>query len=323
VIHVCAEQLEQVRRLRRDIDALDAECKARELPVLILRDTLSDDDMDRLPIPPGWPQHVLAPGTAGLDAAATAILGEVIRAHPDLIKDGSIEVGLFTGAPSGATGEMALMLDWQEEYRQAYPDPATWDSLLLPAIGSLREVLGAAKVNQIVLNARARLAAGLALGYAFRSTTETSFRIRQGPVWWHTAAHDKNAGLLVEQVLLDQEAGGLSIELNITQPRGKVSDDAAYSLNAQNIQVGRRVSLELPEGMSHQLSDEQAQAIASQVRRVMQDSHKPGDTHLFMAVPLGLAVMIGWHLNTLTPVQCYEMPEGATTYEPACRLVKL
>lgn len=42
-----------------------------------------------------------------------------------------------------------------------------------------------------------------------------------------------------------------------------------------------------------------------------------------MSAPLGVAVLIGWHLNGLTPVQSYELPEGGKGYEPACRLVTL
>jgi len=85
--------------------------------------------------------------------------------------------------------------------------------------------------------------------------------------------------------------------------------------------LARRIALERPEGMGIQIDEATAQAIASQVRSVLQGVPQPrGTVHLFMAAPLAVAVMIGWHLNMVTPVQCYELPPGAATYEPSCRL---
>jgi len=70
-----------------------------------------------------------------------------------------------------------------------------------------------------------------------------------------------------------------------------------------------------------QLNATLAHALACQVREAIR-VHKPvnGTTHLFGAMPSGLATLIGWQLNAREPVQCYELERG-TGYLPACRLV--
>ena len=57
-------------------------------------------------------------------------------------------------------------------------------------------------------------------------------------------------------------------------------------------------------------------------RESRQNFRVNGKVHLFMAVPAGLAMLIGQLLNTLGPVQTYEhIPVDATgKYEPAALL---
>jgi hypothetical protein len=62
--------------------------------------------------------------------------------------------------------------------------------------------------------------------------------------------------------------------------------------------------------------------IAEGLRRA-RDTFKPrGSVHLFLAVPAGLAVMIGQTLNTLGPIQTYEhlATDAVGIYEPAALL---
>ncbi len=57
--------------------------------------------------------------------------------------------------------------------------------------------------------------------------------------------------------------------------------------------------------------------------RYARDQYQPrGALHLFLAVPAGLAMLIGQMLNTFGPVQTYEhVPTDAVgRYSPAARL---
>jgi len=331
LLHISEASLADEKGLKRNMDVIKAEKLHRPLPVVVVRDGVSARELrGLLPLgDDGWTDA--EPGAIGslsnpaMNRAAKAVLAALFETYAAGLLDGeTLAMGFYTSQPRGEIGTPALLVDWRSVY-QPYPNPDDWTDLLLPALTDLRISLGGTAMAQIELSALARLSAGVALGYAFRSVTRTSFRMRQGPAWWHTAAHDPAARPFGQpEPALVGPGPDLSVELNITQPTGKLSADVTYHIDAVGLPVGRRLRLELPGGPTAQLAEADAQAIASQVRTLIQ-AHKQRDgvTHLFMAAPFGLALMIGWHLNTLTPVQCYEMPEGTTRYEPACRLDRL
>ena len=62
--------------------------------------------------------------------------------------------------------------------------------------------------------------------------------------------------------------------------------------------------------------------VAEGLRRARDDFQPRGTLHLFLAVPAGLAVMIGQTLNTFGPIQTYEhVPTDAVgIYQPAALL---
>jgi len=63
--------------------------------------------------------------------------------------------------------------------------------------------------------------------------------------------------------------------------------------------------------------------VVSEALRRARDTLQPrGTVHLFLAVPAGLAVMIGQSLNTFGPIQTYEHvgTEAVGVYQPAALL---
>ncbi|MCZ6562977.1 MAG: SAVED domain-containing protein, partial [Deltaproteobacteria bacterium] len=66
-----------------------------------------------------------------------------------------------------------------------------------------------------------------------------------------------------------------------------------------------------------------AKLVADEIRNARTEFHLRGRIHLFMAVPAGLAMMVGQLLNTLGPIQTYEhIPTDPTgRYHPAALLV--
>ena len=62
--------------------------------------------------------------------------------------------------------------------------------------------------------------------------------------------------------------------------------------------------------------------IGEALRRARDTFQPRGTTHLFLAVPAGLAVMIGRTLNTFGPIQTYEHvgTDAVGEYQPDARL---
>lgn len=67
-----------------------------------------------------------------------------------------------------------------------------------------------------------------------------------------------------------------------------------------------------------------AHLVADAIRMTREDYRLSGRIHLFLAAPVGLAVLIGQLLNTLGQMQTYEhIPEGATGYYAPAALLSL
>jgi hypothetical protein len=254
------------------------------------------------------------------DNAATVarkLLEEMVTAYPDrFITEQTANVSLFTFPISGDGARVALLLDWQPWF-DPFPGETEWRNDLLPALNDLRQVLGAASVKAIKFSAKARLSAVMAFGYVFREPTGINLWINQGDEWWPTRSYAEQSGpATVNSEELAPDARDITIEISVN---ADVSNDVAAYLTDRQLPIARRVKVQVPIGM--QLNATLAHALACQVREAIR-VHKPvnGTTHLFGAMPSGLATLIGWQLNAREPVQCYELERG-TGYLPACRLV--
>jgi len=334
LLHVTAARLKNRAAFDQDVKRIRDESQRRHLPVLVLRDSLTTRRLypSLRPDQLGWVECEVGEAVTQLDqVAAQALQVTLLSRAASLINAGVLDMGFYTGAPSNPDAIVpALSLNWSELYAPQppdpgpvrYPPPDEWRELLLPALDDLRFSLGHTSLRCINLFAFARLAACVALGYSFRSVAGLQFRLRQGEGWWETAPHNSSLQPL-DLVPLDAtgDSPDLILELNVTSPRGKLSRDVSHYLETSGLAVGQRIALERPPPIGNQIDAADAQAIASQVRTVLQQYSRPGGVnHLFMAAPFGLALMIGWHLNTLTPVQCYELPQGGGAYLPACRI---
>ncbi|MBX0331290.1 SAVED domain-containing protein [Oscillochloris sp. ZM17-4] len=332
LLHATADDLDDERGFEAAVEKLRHARRERSLPVIVLRDGVTRRALRPFvnPADLGWvdvERDLTAQGTAGLGAVAAEALRQIVGSQATLrIRAGRAALGLRSFAGVTFDSPQALLLAWESAYQDGrYPDPEVWRTQLLPALADLRQALKAHGLRQIDLTGRARLGAGLALGYAFREVTETVIRVKQGPGWWRTVPHDARlapCGDVQPQIL--GEGADLTVELNVNRDPGEVSAFVNAYLRDHALPVGQRLRLEPTGGPSAQISERDAQAIAAQVRTLIQRHRRPGgETHLFMSAPLGMAVLIGWHLNALTPVQYYELPEGGKGYEPACRLVTL
>jgi hypothetical protein len=251
-------------------------------------------------------------------AIAQATLDTTIAAYPErFVSKGTAEVSMLTFPPVGRGLHAPLQLDWQSAFKP-FPSEDEWRDRLLPALDDLREALGRARVSAIKFYPQARLSAALAFGYVFRETTKVGLWVSQSDEWWPTRPYEAQQGpARIEVEELDAAARDLTLELSVTSD---VTDDVTHYLNTSPEPIARRVKLSVPTGS--RLDATAAQAIACQVREAIhryRPSASQSATHLFAAIPAGLATLIGWHLNAREPVQCYELERGAG-YRKSCRL---
>ncbi|WP_129675788.1 SAVED domain-containing protein [Candidatus Chloroploca sp. Khr17] len=244
------------------------------------------------------------------------ILKAAMQAYPErFAHQETIELSLFTFPASGTGRHAPLQLNWQAAF-QPFPSEAAWRDQLLPALNDLRECLGEAGIRAIKCYPQARLSAMVAFGYIFREPTKIKLWINQHDEWWPTQTYTTQHGpALITTQAGDPAGRDLTIEVSVN---ADVTNDVSAYLKQAPLPLACRVSLKLPPGT--QLDSDAAHAIACQVRAAIHQ-YRPvnGTTHLFGAMPAGLAALIGWHLNAREPVQCYELERGVG-YRKACLL---
>lgn len=232
-----------------------------------------------------------------------------------------------TKGPSG-TGP-SLALEWQHRFDGREAKPGAWDDFLLPALQRMGDALGSAAPGRAIeARGRCAIAAATALGCRFVAPSGVKLgwwqetEGRPGQLWSLEIAQEPSE--LEARTRPAQMAGtDLAVLVSVnndTRPafneikdglplRGitEVSAPGAKCIDLQRpgeaVDIARKVQAELRAARSEFRTDFRC-------------------VHLFMAVPLGLAMLIGQLLNTFPEVQTYEFVPTAdgNVYRPAARL---
>ena len=222
----------------------------------------------------------------------------------------------------------ALEIDWSHRFagpQRRLASPDDWQTKLLNA---LEDVAGATQRNasnrEVIASGLASLPAATALGYHFMATKgigiawEQVFPDRKRQLWSLTATCE-TSGHEVFITAGQTEADDLAVMVS-------VNADVEGAVVASRETTGpfrAYVHIKFPERQKFLGSPGEALDVARlTIESAREARHKfgiRGKVHLFMAVPAGVAMLIGQLLNTLGPVQTYEhiQVDATGVYEPA------
>lgn len=216
------------------------------------------------------------------------------------------------------------VIDWREHFdreTRRIPPIETWTQVLQPELAELQRRFRASGTNRhVIVRGQAPLSVGLAVGAAFSAVKGYRLTIEQrGAPWASDAA--PSAARVVAPAGLERLGGGgqgLCVELSgIRAVRRKVEEYA----QASGVRFAARLALQM-EGELPTWTAADAVAVAESVRRHLiaaHDEHGFDEVHLFFALPLGAAVLLGHRLNSIGVVQAYE-EQFVGGYAPSCRL---
>ena len=236
-----------------------------------------------------------------------------------------------TRASTGHQPGVALEVDWTHRFSGAQrrmASPHDWQSRLLKA---LEDIAGATQRNantrEVIASGLASLPAATALGYYFMApggigiAWEQFFPDRNRQLWSLAATREASgyeALMTVGQTAADDLALMVSVNADV---------EGAVAASRENTGPFRAyVHIKSPEGQKFLRTPGEALDVAQlTIESAREARHKfgiRGKVHLFMAVPAGLALLIGQSLNTLGPVQTYEhiQVDAIGVYEPAAVL---
>jgi hypothetical protein len=268
---------------------------------------------------------------ADAGAVARRVLERRIRAITEKLAPGApLRVVLNTRKKPALEPGVALSVDWTHRFAaRTIRSPVLWQECLLPALETIAQVCEEQAAGRPLLaEGLCALPAAAALGATFLAT-------RRLPLAWRQISPNRPPELWS----LDCAPEPSGFEANIV-PNNPAGDDLAVLVSvASNVepafaasrpklhQLRGFVIVKRPGNYPHDLKTagharDVVRVVVEGLRHARDVLQPRGTVHLFMAVPAGLAVMIGQMLNTFGPVQTHEhMPTDAVgVYEPAALL---
>jgi hypothetical protein len=251
----------------------------------------------------------------GLDAIQHAVTSRALRAGPP-----RTIVSIATLAPDRLAAQAAYAIDWVDRFDgpDAYAKrrpraPATWQQLQAD-IEDIPARLGAA--SHVAITGSLRLAPAFTVGAALRMVTNTDLAVMQRGTPWPS---DAPYSTPITPVATEYDIGqGKDVAIAIEVATTMTADVHAF-LQDQHIPVRRLIVLGPPGGPRDNAvaGPEQACALAVGLRdAARRAAHGHPRVHLFLATPMGLALLLGQRWNRVVPTIVYE-DLAALGYEAA------
>lgn len=325
---------------------------------LILKRIREDDSFFVLPIAAGGLDFQSAPGVLDSRFTLTDLQGWNLRAargnpvdtaeaaeiasrvlelriekiHRHLPPEEPLRLALYTREEAPFDAQTALTLDWSRRFHgfeNRETKPENWPAIFLPALRQVATVISRkAPGRGVVAGGFASLSAVTALGAAFMATRRPSIaweQIKRGGFkqLWSLDVPREDSGFRAVTRQGNVSATDLAVfvsvadnvETAISAPGADLPSFRAITSVTKGEQTVHHVD---SPGAARDIAERTVEEIRN-ARRICPESQC---IHLFMAVPSGIAMMIGQLSNTLGPIQIYEhfQIDTAGRYRPAARL---
>lgn len=210
------------------------------------------------------------------------------------------------------TVHLDLDLDWRSLVfeKERVPTLLEWEQILLPALLDVKQMISERiPSHHIHLFVQSILPVAIALGFAFRRSSRLTLLLEGQKDTWRTDAQPSEQEPLLS-TFYENDQGHRQIAVVEVATSRSIKQSVTEALPHLGLVPGYHIRLELPS-LSHEAVKDaaHAQAIAQQVGRLCQDlcdQKRVAHLHLFVAIPVELAVLIGHQLNALCPITLYE-----------------
>lgn len=242
------------------------------------------------------------------------------RINADKSYEPSLYLRTFVVAPPAVP--LDLSLDWlklmyEKEQTSTLQD---WDEILWPALLDVKHTISEKIASRrLHLYVKSILPVAIALGFVFRETTRTTLLLEGQKETWSSATRSAEKEPLRKEWGYDEQGDPEMAVVEVATTRF-TRTAVAKTLPLIGVRPTYHIQLESPEFSREFVRDgAHAQAIAQQVGQVCQnlcDERGVMHLHLFVAIPVELAVLIGHQLNALCPITVYEFKNDERIYKP-------
>lgn len=237
-----------------------------------------------------------------------------LRLARDTTDTRNIVAAIHTFPYTPSASEIHLDVDWRSAFAGSGPTPADWGTELLPALADIADTvadMGSGRPLDLWL--KCRLPVGVAIGYMFPIKGSVRLRLCDDDGTWDTRGDGTDPPpLSVNRGRLNPDDNAATIEIAISRA---VFDGVArwrrtVRTDGQPYSPKWRVQFTPTAGISSDAlhGDAIARAAACQISDTVHelwDRESVSDIHLFLAVPVKFAVMIGQHLRDRRRIHVY------------------
>ena len=242
------------------------------------------------------------------------------RSNADRTYEPTLFLRTFEFASLAAS--LDLSLDWLNLIYEKVQLSTTqeWDEILWPALLDVKHTISKEVLSRrIHLYVKGILPVAIALGFVFREATRITLLLEgQKETWSTETSPSEKEPLGNEWIYHDQGEPHVAV-IEVATSRSTKQGVAATLLRA-GLTPEYHIQLTSSEFSRESVRDAaHARAIARQVGQVCQnlcDEREVTHMHLFVAIPVELAVLIGHQLNALCPITLYDFKEDTGTYTP-------
>ncbi len=237
---------------------------------------------------------------------------------------------LNTRVPPAFNPGFALIIDWTHRFTKREAAQQTWNQYLLPALNNIADIIQQqAPTRSIQATGLLSIPAAIALGFTFMAPRRVNIEWEQftpgrDPQKWSISETTEESGFKTEVIAGQASADDLAVMVSVNTDVSNAVSRSKASLptfrafvHVKHFDARGSIDISSPGQATHL-----ARMVVDTARQTREDYRITGRVHLFMAVPVGLAMLIGQLLNTLGQVQTYEhIQNGAIGfYSPAALL---
>lgn len=249
-----------------------------------------------------------------------------------LAPDEPFKLVLNTRVPPAFNLGFALIIDWTHRFTKREATQKTWNQYLLPALSDVADVIQQqAPTRSIQATGLLSIPAATALGFTFMAPRRVNIEWEQftpgrDPQKWSISEAPEESGLKTDVIAGQASADDIAVMVSVNADVSNAVSRSKASLPSFRafVHVKHPAKIGSVEISSSGQAIQLAHMVVDAARQAREDYRITGRVHLFMAVPVGLAMLIGQLLNTLGQVQTYEhIQEGAIGYYSPAALLGL
>lgn len=301
-----AELLDLLSELRFDIGWTPQRLQDHLSILMTLTGLKGDDGAIRTATT--WVAEKVIAGERQLDLATIQAAAEDLGLHAG---KAWASISIACMKPDPVADQAVHAVDWVQRFegdnafekRRPLP-PYTWDEFAAELEAAALAVSGH---DALMVTGSLRQATGFALGARLRMVTGMDLAIQQGAQTWSSSGTYGDPLEPLES-WVDLEGGtDLAVVVSIAT---NATDDVVAWINETSLPVSRVLTLSPPSGSTTDQSIPNATAavaLAVGIRNVVRSASRGyAQVHLFLAGPLGLALLLGHRWNRVPPTTVYE-----------------